>query len=323
MGVITAYNKLTLAEVNAAAGYKDAHSTLGELEQNNEPLNEFPWFPSTHGAHTEYYKARSLGSGDFSSLHSGVPVMQSSGQIMKEPVKLYQADSHVNDTLLKAADNPRAARDAQDVMNLEGFMQDWLYDMLYGDNIADPDTFLSFDKRRAKLGTYCKGGSGTGSDLTSLWLIELGLRGFHLTYNRNGVAGIRNTDEGKHPFANPDTAANTDWMWVRHYEVWAGLVLMNERALQRYANIETAGSSNIFSPDIFIGMKAQLPSVGKNAVAFCNRTLHGQIEVNAYNKSNAAYSLRDIEGFGAVLHVAGVPVRMWETILDTESALTA
>lgn len=322
MGVIKAFEKLSLAEVNAAAGYDDAQAVLGELAQMNEPLDEFPWFPATHGSHTEFYKARTLGKGDFSSAHSGVPVIQSSGRIEKEPVKLYQADSRVNDTVLKGADDPRAARDAQDAMNLEGFMQDWLYYMLYGDESSDPDTFRSFIRRRATLGAYCKTGGGSGSDLTSLWLMELGRKGFYLTYNKSGVAGIRNEDKGLYPFTNPDTSANTDWMWVRHYEIWAGLVLRNERALQRYANIETDGSSNIFSPTTFIRMKSQLPSVGKYAVAFANRTLHGQIEADAYNKSNMAYSLRDIENFGPVLHVAGVPVRMWESILDTESAVS-
>jgi hypothetical protein len=323
MGVIKAYEKLTLAEVNAAAGYDDAMAVLGELGQRNEPIDEMPWFPATHGAHTEYYKARRLGSGDFTGAHDGVPVMSSSGNIIKEPVKLYQADSAVNDIVLKGADDPRAARDAQDAMNLEGFIQEWLDNLLYGDESADPDTFKSFDRRRAKLSTYCKGGGGTGSDLTSLWLLELGKAGFYLTYNKSGVAGIKNEDMGLHRQANPDDSTRMDYMWIRHYEIWAGIVLRNERALQRYANIESSGSSNIFDPSTFIGMKNQLPSAGRYAVAFANRTLHGQIEANAYNKSNMAYSLRDIEGFGPVLHVAGVPVRMWETILDAETALTA
>lgn len=322
MAVIPANTKLTLMEVNAAAGYDDAEAVLGELKQMNEPLDEFPFYPASHGSHDEYYKARALGVGDFTGAHTGVPTIQSSGRIEKEPVKLYQADSMVNDTILKGADDPRAARDAQDAMNLEGFLQDWLYYLMYGNESSDPDTFKGFARRRASLGNYCKSGSGTGSDLTSLWLFELGKRGFYLTYNKNGVAGIKNFDEGKIRVTNSSDSTRGDWMWTRHYEVWAGIVLRNERALQRYANIETAGSSNIFSPDIFIGMKNQLPSVGRGAVAFANRTLHGQIEVNAYNKSNMAYSLRDIENYGPVLHVAGVPVRMWESILDTESALS-
>jgi hypothetical protein len=43
----------------------------------------------------------------------------------------------------------------------------------------------------------------------------------------------------------------------------------------------------------------------------------------AYDKSNAAYSLQDIEGFGPVVRLVGIPIMMIETILDTESALTA
>jgi hypothetical protein len=70
-------------------------------------------------------------------------------------------------------------------------------------------------------------------------------------------------------------------------------------------------------------MKNQLPNVGRDAVGFGNRTAHAIVETMAYDKSNAAYSLQDIEGFGPVVRLVGIPIMMIETILDTESALTA
>ena len=64
------------------------------------------------------------------------------------------------------------------------------------------------------------------------------------------------------------------------------------------------------------------PKGGRDAVAFANRTLKGQIEAAAYDKSNASYTLLDIVNFGPVPAVAGVPVLMYESLLDTETALT-
>jgi hypothetical protein len=142
-----------------------------------------------------------------------------------------------------------------------------------------------------------------------------------MVYNPSGTPGISSQDRGAQMVTAP-TGSGSMYAWIRHFEVIAGIVLRDERALQRIANIESAGSSNIFSATQFIGRKNQLPSAGANAVAFCNRTLRGQIESDAYNKSNAAYGFMDIVGFGPVPTVAGVPVRICEAITDTETAIS-
>ncbi len=71
-----------------------------------------------------------------------------------------------------------------------------------------------------------------------------------------------------------------------------------------------------------IQIKNQLPSVGRNAVAFCNRTLKAQLDNNAYAKTNAILTVREIQNYGPITFAADIPVRMLEQIVDTESALT-
>jgi hypothetical protein len=242
---------------------------------------------------------------------------------MTEPVKLYEGDSPVDERLLASSTNAMKVRDSEDALNLEGLIQGWINKLLYNNEADAPDGFKSLSRRRPKLDTYCKGGGGTGADLTSMYLIEYGPAGFYLAYPEgSGTPGIKNEDRGRVYVAAP-TGTGNYWAWVRHYEIWSALVLRDERALLRYANIESAGSSNIFTPATFITLKNKLPSMGTNAVAYANRTLKAQIEADAYNKSNAAYSVSDIEGFGPITRVSGVPIRVLEGLLDTETALTA
>lgn len=96
-----------------------------------------------------------------------------------------------------------------------------------------------------------------------------------------------------------------------------GMEIKAAKALLRLANIEST-----LSTDNFIKMKNQLPNVGRDAMGFANRTVHALIETNAYNKTNMAFSLRDIEGFGPVTMIVGIPIMMMDAITDEEAVVS-
>ena len=324
MGTLSSYSKMTLAEANKRAGYDDAASVLGELAQSIDVLDVFPWKPATHGSYNKQFQASRLGKGGFAKANAPLNVISSSGDTIDEPVKLYEGESQVDERVLKGASDPYAVRDSEDVMNLEGAIQDWAYNLFYGNEGSTPDNFKSFARRRAALSTYCYGAGGTGSDLTSAWTFELSPSALCLAYPANsGTPGFKNEDRGRQRVTAP-TGTGQMYAWCRLYEIWAAIVLRSERALLRYCNIETEGDSNIFNIQHYIRyIKNNLQSNGRNAFCFTNRTLKGQLDSQAYaDVKNGALTVRDIEGYGPVTFIAGVPVRMNERIPDTESALS-
>lgn len=323
MSALTPYQTMNIAEANKRAGYDELAAVLGEIAQNNPFFNLCPFLPSSHGLENQAFQAKRLGSGTWSKANGPLQSISSEGEIIKEPVKMYEGDSQVDSRILVGAEDPYKVRDSEDALNMEGLMQALTYDLFYASQITYPDSIKSFSARRASLGTYCKGAGGSGGDTTSLWTFEFSPRTAYMIYPKGGSPGIVNKDMGLERVPTPTDSTKQMRAWVRHYEFWGGFVLRNERAMIRYANIETTGSSNIFSPTDYIkNVQAQLPSMGKGAVAFANRTLFGQITADAYNKSNAAYSIRDIEGFGPVAYVANVPLQMLEALLDTESVVS-
>lgn len=325
MSTLSSYASMTLAEANKRAGYDDAASVLGELQKQIDVLDLMVWKPSTHGEYNKQFQATRLGTGSFAKANAPLTTISSSGDIIPEPVKLYEGESQVDERVLKGTQDPYAVRDSEDMMNLEGAFQDWAFNLFYANEGDTPDAFKSLARRRASLSTYCKGAGGTGSDLTSAWTLEISPAGLHLAYPKNsGTPGFKNEDRGRQRVTAP-TGTGQLYAWCRLYEIWAALVLRNERALIRYCNIESAGTSNIFSISDYIRyVKNNLASGGRNAYCFVNRTLKGQIESQAYTDvKNGALQVKDIEGYGPVTFIAGVPLRMHEGITDTESALTA
>ncbi|NCC13812.1 MAG: hypothetical protein EOM32_10630 [Spirochaetia bacterium] len=319
MATIVSTQAMNIVEAQKREGYTNAAEFLANLVKKNDLLNFAPWFTSTDGAFHKWVEATRLGAGSFTKANEAVPSISSGSDTKVEPVAFYQADSTIDDVVLKTAKDKAKARDSEDVANLEGFTQNWMYQLMYGANATEGFTGLA--ARRAKLDSaYTFGAGGSGSDLTSLWLFEFGERGFNFRYPAGMQPGITSEDRGRHKVPVP-TGTGTFWAWIRHFEIAAGMEIKNQKALLRLANIESGGTD--ISPNTFIKMKNQLPQMGRDAVGFCNRTAHALIETGAYNKTNAAYSIADIEGFGPVAKVVGIPIMFWEGILDTESAITA
>jgi len=325
MSAVSAYQYMTLAEANKRAGYDDAEAVLGEIAKAIDILDVMLWKPSTHGTYNKQFQASRLGTGAFAGANSAITKISSTGDYIEEPVKLYEGESQVDDRVLRGTSDPMSVRDSEDVMNLEGAFQDWAYNLFYGNEGSAPDNFRSFDRRRADLGTYCIGNSGTGSDLTSAWTLEISPSALHLAYPANsGTPGLTNKDNGKQRVDAPDGDGDM-YAWCRMYEIWAAIVMRNERSLIRFANIESAGSSNTFSIETYVRyVKNRLQNSGRNATCFMNRTLKGQLEAAAYGDVvNGSLTVKDIEGFGPLTFLAGIPIRMHEGITDAETALTS
>lgn len=322
MATIVANTVLTWAEVNKREGYDDAASVIGELLQTNEFLDEVPWRPSTHGIYNKQLQAKRLGKGAFAKANGPITMISSQADEITEPVKMYEGDSPVDERLLRGANDPYKVRDSEDAMNLEGAIQDWQSNLIYGNEGDTPDGFKSIMRRRANLvANRCWGAGGSGGDTTSLLIFEFSPSGFYLTYPGGVSAGLVNEDRERH-LVNVPVGSGQMWAWIRHYEIWAAMVLRDDRALQRIANIESAGSSNIFDPATFIKAKNQLPRLGAMSVAFANRTLKSQIDNNAYAKTNVWFSIAELQGYGPITRIAGVNVRMLEALVDTETQVT-
>ena len=318
MSVIVSTQMMNIVEAHKRDGYTNKLDFLLELAKANDFLQFAPWYTSSDGSFHKSLKATRLGKGLFTKINGPVPTISSSSETVTDPITYYQADSIVDDTLLKTTKNRVKTRDSEDVANTQGFLNDWLYQLIY--NTDATDGLLGFAARRAAVDAKLTWtGGGSSGNQSSLYLFEFGERGFNFRYPEGTKPGISTEDRGRSRIATP-AADGSMWAWIRHFEMIAGIEIKDERAMQRLANLLVTATT--ISAATFIKMKNQLPSRGKDAVAFCNRTIHSTIENSAYEKSNMAYSIQDVEGFGPVTRFIGVPVMMMDAITDAESVVS-
>ena len=333
MAVLPQNKPFTLAEANKINGNVELGNLLADFQQRNTFLDEAPWFPTTHGSYTEEFRAKFLDEGEFTEINAGIPSLGSTGDIIKEAVKIYEGESAVDDRLLRLADDPYLARDTRDKMNFEGILQGFNRRLLYPSVAGDDKALKSLTERKNKISedvtnpdcNFVFNAGGTGAKLTSAWLFEFGPAGFHMIYNKSGSVGIKNEDRGQRDRPAADGKGFIP-MWIRHYEVIAGMVEGSRRSCMRMANITAdpnASTPKPFKPELLIeGMLPYLsdPS-GASAVLFVSRAVWGQINKALYDKNNIIYSRREIEGYGLVPEIMGVVIRPWDAISQNETAV--
>lgn len=316
MATILSYKPMNIVEAQRKAGFTNTAEFLGDLLKKHDILNFLNFLPANHGVFHEWTEANRLGKGAWAKANAPIPLISSGSDVQRTGVFLYEAESQVDKRILEIVEDKMATRDAEDASNMEGFIMGWLEQLIYG--AGDADSFIGLAARRAAPnGENTFDAGGTGNSCTSLWAFEMGANGFNIRYPKNAQPGFSSKDKGLQRVLVPGGGGEME-AWVRGYKMWGGIQIKRQNAVMRMGSITDSAP---FTATQFITMKNKLPSMGRDAVAFCNRDVHAQIEKEAWNKSNMAYSIMDYEGFGPVARVAGIPVMIEEAILSTEDAI--
>ena len=315
--------------LDMAGRFKDGQiMPIAEVLSNENAILADILFTEANGiANHRVLRRSSKPNGSYRKLNEGVAVEKSITTPDYEGIASLEAWSEVDAALVDMAPDPAGFRRSEDEAFIEGLRDTFVETLIYGNTTTAPEKMDGLAQRiTATTSTSingvsnCIGASGTGSDVTSIWVVQWRPRGVYMVYPKGSQAGLAMEDMGKirvtDGSSNPYTAYSSHFMWK------AGLVVEDDRCIQRIANIETAGASNTFDDDDLLTALNRLPFGGRGAVIYCNRTIKTQMDILAKDKSNVNYNTAG-EIFGVpVTAFRGVPVRQVDAILDTETAIS-
>lgn len=313
---------LDLVEAFKREGFTNSEELLGALIQNNDLLRTAAVLPSSHNSYHETLVADKLGSGSFRGAYEAIKQTNSITHKVSEPIVSYEAESEVDELILKGADNPEQTRFTEDLMNVQGITNGYNDALLYTVPSKSTENFTGLAARRKKIGDYCYncGGTSTDNKLTSAWLIEMGPLGFSMRYPKGSMPGLSHEDMGRQKCV-PAEGSGHYWGWVTKFSIEFGISVRQENALQRFANIDPTATevSSLFTN--FIKAKNKLPNKGRSAFLYVNSDVQSIIEIMIFNKAlNTQYV--DIEGYGPVAHFLGIPILPMDAIKSTEAKLS-
>lgn len=312
---------MTLLELANRSNGKSLMPIANVLSEENRILEDMPWIVSNKQTSHIITRAQYEPPGEWSQINRGVASEAGRTIQVEEYMGTLESYSNVDDRLIRLAENKRRARSDEDMLHVRGMYKNFVENIVYGAIADEARSFDGLTTRRDELGTNCYDNGGTGSDLTSIWVIQWGRQRVHGVYPKGSSGGIRMEDLG---LRTKEVSGEGEYqVWKTHFEVSGGIAVHDERCLKRLANIESSGSTDIFDHDMLIQLLVDLPESGQGAVIYVNKTVMAQMISNAVNKTNVQYTMDQPYGNKPpLIRFMGYPVKLVEQIVDTEDAVS-
>lgn len=322
MGKLTATDQLTMVELAKRSGATDDQRQIIELlAENNEVLKDAPAVEANDGTTDVTVQRTSLPHGTHRAFNQGVAPAASQTKTIQEVCCELTAICQIDASLVKKAQSREQLIQSEINAFLEGMAQDQADDFFYGDHQTDKRYIDGFAKRRAAIdGTHCIDAGGTGSELTSLYIIMWAQNKARLIYPRGSSSiGIEHTDMGLQ-LVDDGTGTGAKYKALVHeFSASYGISMKDDRALIRIANIPaTMGGDDLAK--MIVKALPNLPSGSGNISILCNKKVKSLFDVAVIDKSNVILPAEDPWG-KRIATIADCRVRCCDAILNTESAV--
>lgn len=264
-------------------------------------------------------------------FNEGVAITTSHTTPFNDPIAMIDDYSEVDYALWRIQNDPNTWRNQKDAAKIEGIGQKMEDLVIYGSIATDPGAFNGLATRfnsttrrpngvtTTPYNVVSQGGSG--GDTTSIYIVQWGPGKVYGIYPKNLRGGLEIEDLGK---VTALPSATTRYEVLRtHFSWFMGLVVEDERCVQRYCNIEVTGTTNVFDEDKLIELINNLPDGGASpgTVIYCSRSIKTALDIRAKDKNNVNYMPDNVWG-GNITMFRGIPVRMAEMIDETETAVS-
>lgn len=318
--------RLTLTELlNRKAPDGNLAVIANVLEESNPIIQEMPMFEANNTTVHEMTRSLSLPSGTWRRLNQGVSKERAETVKVSESIGMLESYSEVDKDLVAMSPNSGEFRMGEARMFLEGLSQTAATAIIYGNSGTDPEQIMGLAPRMASLDAdgLVIGQGGTGSDTTSIYVVQWGEgRAFGIYPKGSPAAGLQHRDLGEVTLL--DSSSNPYQGYRDHFKWNFGLAVKDTRCIARLANIESSGTSNTFDEDNLITLLNRMPNDGEGAVIYVNAAIKTQMQIKLKDKANVNYTEDGGNGLSGrpLLRFQGIPIRKVEAIVNTETAIS-
>ena len=340
MGTVAVLGYYTLMDVVNSYTSLDAQAqyiwAANVLARKCPMIRDLPMVPSNMIMSNIGSRRTYLSTPGTRRFNEGVAPSASHKTPFTDPVAMVEDYSECDYALWKIQNDPNQWRQDEDQAKVEGLTQKMEDLIIYGSIATDPAAFDGFATRFKSKSRRPNGDSSTpynvlsqggdaGAHHASVWVVEWGKNKVFGIFPKNLPGGLLIEDLGKvtiNTSASPATAPTYMEGLRTHFAWYMGIVVHDERCIQRLGDIEVTGTTNIFDEDNLIKLINQLPGGGGAAgtAIYCTLGVKTQLDIRAKDKTNVNYTPDEVWG-GNITRFRGIPVYMAEMLDETESVL--
>ncbi len=315
-------NKLSMLELARRRDASNNNITIIEsLNNDYSIMQDAQWVEANGEKEHKLVKRATLPTGAKRRFYKGTPKEGSLTVAERVGLSMYQSYSEADKDLIDMELNPGLSRHQQAIAFLEGLGQTFESDMFYSTIVGDPDGFNGFATKTNTLANpMVEGCGGTGSNLTSAFLVQWGPAATYMVYPKNApFFGVEHRDLGEH--TTEDSDGNYFQVYRDMFSIKGGLCVADEKSLARICNIEASQTtgSNIIDYKLLIKIKNKMRK-NRKTVLYCNSDVKTQFDIMAIDKSNGFYTQPGIFGI-PVTCFQDIEIKLTDSIISTESAI--
>lgn len=302
------------------------------LNQTNPILQDMPAFPSNAPMGNTVTMRTGLPTVAFTKINQGSTRSKSASEKRVDTMGILDGLSEVDSKMRAVIGAARfdAHRRKEDDSFVEAMAQTAALTLFYGNEKTNEASFTGLAPRLNTLASVATGSqvwdsdaAGTGGDLTSIYVVDMGEKGAHLIYPEGSTAGMTSGDKGEVRVTdidgNPMMAYVSSFLWT------LGLSIEDPRHIGRLANIDVstalADTGLALGMDLIDVLTSMPDQGGMTRVAYCAKRIVAAFYKQAINKSNASLTIRDYLG-KPTPYFWDVPLRACDQISLTESQVS-
>jgi hypothetical protein len=324
-----AANNPTLLDVSKRLDPDGKIDTIVELlNQTNEVLTDMSWVEGNLPTGHKTTVRTGLPTPTWRKLYGGVQPTKSTTAQITDSCGMLEAYAEVDKALADLNGNTAAFRLSEDAAHIEAIAQEHASTLFYGNEGTEPEAFTGLAPRYNSLSAQNADNiidafSGSGGDLTSIWLCVWGPQTGFGIYPKGSQGGLQMSDKGQVTIENVDGAGGRMEGYRTHYRWDAGLTVRDWRYFVRIANIDISELGTIANTKNLVNWMVQaserIPSFGKGrAVFYMNRTLREKLRLGILERVSSNLTWETVEG-KRVMTFDDIPVRRTDALINTET----
>lgn len=328
--VLSSSDRLTAAEIvkRGANGISaDQRRIVELLAVTNEMLLDAPVVQANDGTVNTSVVRTALPHGTKRVYNQGVGVGASQTDTIHDVCAQVAIYSEVDEDLVNNSADKQETLLSEEVAFIEGLSQDMADDIFYGNHSKNPAELDGFATRRAKLvdkKCLSAGGTQAGKN-TSIYLVKWGQNNVKLMYPKGASGlGVQVKPKGVQTVDAPDGNGKME-AYQTYYKVDYGIVVKNEAALIRIANIDMSQDMTDEAAQALIKKiikaKAYLPQGDGTVSILCNADVMSIFDQATLSKSNVVYTSEDPWG-KPINMLRDMRIRRCDAIRNDEAVVT-
>ena len=298
------------------------------LNQRNEVLEDMPWMEGNLPTGHRTTVRSGLPVPTWRKLYGGVQPTKSRRVQVTDNCGMLEDYAEVDKALADLNGNTEAFRISEDRAHIEGMSQEMAQTLFYGNEGSEPEAFTGLAPRFNSLSAenadnIIDAFSGSGGDLTSIWLVVWGENSVHGIVPKGSKTGVQMTDKGQVTVENADGNNGRMEAYRTHYRWDCGLTVRDWRQIVRIANIDVSELGTIANTKNIINWMVQAAERVDNLgagrpVFYMNRTIREKLRLGILERISNNLTWETVSG-KRVMTFDDIPVKRVDQILKTES----